>query len=66
MIMQFTIDFMGSKTIISKATTTGGSLRTTIPIGIVKQFSLTEGDKLEWELKAENGTIIVIIKPERK
>ena len=57
---------MGSKTIISKATTTGDSLRTTIPIGIVKQFNLSEGDQLDWTLKAENGNLIVIVLPEKK
>lgn len=57
---------VGSKTIISKATTTGESLRTTIPIGIAKQFELKEGDKLDWTLKAENGKLIVIVKPEKE
>lgn len=57
---------MGFKTIISKATTTGDSLRTTIPISIVKQFELKEGNSLDWTLKVENGELIVIVKPEKR
>ena len=57
---------MGFKTTIAKASSKVKSLRTTVPAGIVNQFNLKEGDKLDWELKAENGNLIVIVKPEKK
>ncbi|MBC7128211.1 MAG: AbrB/MazE/SpoVT family DNA-binding domain-containing protein [Thermoplasmatales archaeon] len=56
---------MGFKTIISKASTTGNSLRTTIPISIVKQFGLKEGDELEWILKVKSNKMIIEVNPRR-
>jgi len=38
----------------------------TIPIGIVKQFNLSEGDKLNWEIKAERGKLIIVVKPMKR
>ena len=57
---------MGFKTTIAKASTIANSYRTTVPAAIMNQFNLKEGDKLDWELKAENGELIVTIKPEKK
>ena len=57
---------MGFTTTIAKASTKVKSFRTTVPAGIINQFNLKEGDKLDWTLKAENGEIIVIVKPEIK
>jgi bifunctional DNA-binding transcriptional regulator/antitoxin component of YhaV-PrlF toxin-antitoxin module len=57
---------MGFKTTIAKASTIANSFRTTVPAGIMGQFHLKEGDKLDWTLKAENGEIIIIVKPEKK
>ena len=54
---------MGFKTTIAKASTVAKSFRTTVPAAIINQFSLREGDRLEWTLKAENGELIVLIKP---
>ena len=48
---------------LNKATTKSKSLRTTIPIGIVKQFNLSEGDRLNWEIRAEGGELIIVVKP---
>ena len=48
---------------ITKATSKSKSLRATIPMGIAKQFSLSEGDKLDWEIRAENGELIIVVKP---
>jgi len=47
---------MGEITILTKATTKSESLRTTIPISIVRQFNLSERDKLIWEIRAERKT----------
>jgi len=48
---------------LTKATSKSKSLRTTIPMGIVKQFNLSGGDKLNWEIKAEGGELIIVVKP---
>ena len=57
--------YMGFKTTIAKASTIANSFRTTVPAGIMNQFNLKEGDKLDWELNAENGELIIIVKPEK-
>jgi len=49
--------------VITRATSKSKSLRTTIPMGIVKQFNISEGDKLDWEIRAENGELVIIVKP---
>lgn len=54
---------MGFKTTIQKASTIANSYRTTVPAAIVNQFSLKEGDKLDWELNVENGKLIILVKP---
>jgi bifunctional DNA-binding transcriptional regulator/antitoxin component of YhaV-PrlF toxin-antitoxin module len=54
---------MGEVTVLTKATSKSRSLRTTVPMGIVKQFNLSEGDKLSWEIRAEGGGLIIVVKP---
>ena len=54
---------MGEITVLTKATSKSKSLRTTIPMGIVKQFNLSEGDKLNWEIRAEDGELIIVVRP---
>jgi len=54
---------MGEITVLSKATTTSKSLRTTVPSGVVKQLNLKEGARLEWNIKAENGKLLILVKP---
>ena len=43
-----------------------GSLRTTVPSHIVKQFKLKNGDKLEWELIVEQNALKIVLKPVKK
>jgi bifunctional DNA-binding transcriptional regulator/antitoxin component of YhaV-PrlF toxin-antitoxin module len=57
---------MGEVTVLTKATSKSRSLRTTVPMGIVKQFNLSEGDKLNWEIRAERGGLIIVVKPLKK
>ncbi len=57
---------MTDKTILTKAASNTTSLRTTVPSSIVKQFSLTEGDSLEWSLEAKADLLILIVKPVKK
>jgi bifunctional DNA-binding transcriptional regulator/antitoxin component of YhaV-PrlF toxin-antitoxin module len=54
---------MGEITYLNKASPKTESLRTTVPSSIIKQFGLTEYDKLEWILKAEGGELIIMVKP---
>jgi hypothetical protein len=50
---------MGETTIAAKAQSKYMSLRTTIPIAVVRQLDIKEGDRLHWEFAVENGEIIV-------
>jgi len=56
---------MGFKTTLSKASTKTNSLRTTVPSGVISQFNLEVGDKLDWKLEAGKGELKIIIKPEK-
>ena len=58
--------YMGFKTTIAKASTIANSYRTTVPAGIMTQFDLNVGDKLDWTMKAEKGELLIIIKPEKR
>jgi bifunctional DNA-binding transcriptional regulator/antitoxin component of YhaV-PrlF toxin-antitoxin module len=57
---------MGEITTLTKAAPKTISLRTTVPANIVRQFNLKEGDKLDWSLKADQGDLIIIVKPSTK
>ena len=58
---------MGRSVTRTSLTSTGtGSLRTTVPSWIVKQFDLSTGDKIEWELMVEGETMIIRVCPEGK
>jgi len=54
---------MGEITFLNKSATKSESLRTTVPFSIVKQFGLTEYDKLEWSLVVENNELVIKVKP---
>lgn len=66
MIVDIHLINMGFKTTIAKASTIANSYRTTVPAGIMNQFNLKEGDKLDWTLSAEHEEIIVVVKPEKQ
>lgn len=53
----------GEITTIAIATSKSKSLRTTIPIGIVRQFRLREKDKLNWQINVINGKMVIIVEP---
>jgi len=53
----------GITTTLSLAKTKSISLRTTVPMSIVKQFNLEAGDKLSWKLKVEEGELVITVKP---
>ena len=45
----------GIETIVSSARSESRSLRTTIPVFVVEQIGLKEGDHLNWRVEKENG-----------
>jgi len=50
-------------TSVSVARTQSESLRTTVPISIVRQFDLKDKDRLQWELKSENDKFYIELRP---
>ena len=52
----------GESTVLTPATSKGRSLRTTVPMSIVKQFGLKPGDLLSWKMKAQGNEILIIVK----
>jgi hypothetical protein len=53
---------MGEVTTISKASSNFASLRTVIPMSIVRQWNLKEGDKLDWSWAARNSEMVVVVR----
>ena len=52
------------KSTILKTSNMSNSLRTTVPVMIIRHFNIGLGDKLEWILKTtQNGETIAIVKP---
>jgi len=54
---------MGEITKLSIATTGKESLRTIVPMSILKHFKLQAGDKLEWDFEARNNEMVIVVKP---
>jgi bifunctional DNA-binding transcriptional regulator/antitoxin component of YhaV-PrlF toxin-antitoxin module len=54
---------MGEVTTLTKAATNTTSLRTTVPASIVKQFNLSDGDKLDWSIDIKDGKMVVLVRP---
>lgn len=52
---------MSTQTVVAKASSKSESLRTTIPAGIVKQFDLKEGDKLDWNIEPRKNKLIIVV-----
>jgi hypothetical protein len=53
---------MGELTTIPKASSNYASLRTVIPMSIVRQWNLKEGDKLDWSWEVRNNEMFVAIR----
>jgi antitoxin component of MazEF toxin-antitoxin module len=53
-------------TILSLASSKGRSLRTTVPMSIVKHLKLKEKDKLKWEIKPKDNEFLIIVRPLRR
>ena len=54
---------MGENTTLTLAASKKASLRTTVPMSVVKQFGLKQGDKLEWTFDIKDGEIVVLVRP---
>ena len=54
---------MGEITTLTLAASKKASLRTTVPMSVVKHFGLKQGDKLEWTFEIKNEDIVMIVKP---
>jgi hypothetical protein len=52
---------MGEITSLTKNTKEFASLKTTVPMSFVRQWALTEKDKLYWEWKVVNGEMIAVV-----
>lgn len=52
---------MGEITVAKKASSKFASLRTTIPMSIVRQLKLEDGDKLDWEWKVNDGKLAIVV-----
>jgi hypothetical protein len=57
---------MVEESTLTTATTGKESLRTTVPMSIIKQFKLKAGDKLDWNFEVKNGELILTVKPIRE
>ena len=52
---------VGEQTTLAKNSPKFASLRTTVPMSVVKQWKLKEGDKLDWSWDIHNGKMALII-----
>ncbi len=52
---------MGEITVAKEASSKFASLRTTIPMSIVRQWKLQDGDKLDWEWKVIDGELSIVV-----
>jgi hypothetical protein len=53
---------LGEQTTLSKNTKQFESLRTTVPMFIVKQWKLKVGDKIDWSYEVVNGQLAVVVR----
>ena len=52
---------MGEITSLTKNTRDFASLKTTVPMSFVRQWALTDKDKLFWEWKVVDGEMIAVV-----
>jgi len=57
---------MGEITTLTLAVPGKESLRTTVPMSVVRQFNLKPGDMLDWIFEARNSEMAISIKPIKK
>ena len=54
---------MGEISTLTKATTGKESLRTTVPMSIIKNFDLKASDKIDWSFNVKDGKMVIIVTP---
>lgn len=54
---------LGETTTLTLAAPKKASLRTTVPMAVVNQFKLADGDKLDWTFDVKDGEMIIIVRP---
>jgi hypothetical protein len=52
---------MGEISSLTKNTKEFASLKTTVPMSFVRQWALTEKDKLYWEWKVVDGEMVAVV-----
>jgi hypothetical protein len=56
------VSSMGEVTTLAKNSPKFASLRTTIPMNIVRQWQLKEGSQLDWSWEIINGEMVVAVR----
>jgi hypothetical protein len=57
---------MGEVTTLAKNSPNFASLRTTIPMNIVRQWTLKPGSQLDWSWEVVNGEMVVVVRKIQK
>jgi hypothetical protein len=60
------LGLLGEQTTLVKASSKFESLRTTVPMSIVKQWKLNEGDRLDWSWEILNGKMVLVVSGGRR
>jgi hypothetical protein len=61
------IDYMGEKSSVTINTRGKESLKTTIPISMVRQFEISQGDQLDWSIgKYGDNELVMVVRKEGK
>jgi hypothetical protein len=53
---------MGEVTTLAKNSPNFASLRTTIPMNMVRQWNLKPGSKLVWSWEVVNGEMVIVVR----
>lgn len=57
---------VGEISTLAKNSPKFASLKTTVPMSVVKQWKLKAGDQLEWEWSAQNNDMVLVVRPASK
>ena len=57
---------LGEITTLTKNTKKFSSLKTTIPISMVRQWNLQSGDKLDWSWESMNNQMVMVVRKSTK
>ena len=57
---------VGERTTLARNSPNFDSLRTTVPINVVRQWKLKVGDKLDWEWKVIDGEMVQVVRKVEK